>query len=139
MFNLLKRSNNFIFSRSNASIKRLQSTETPGQVTETLEASSVKTIQSSDTNTAVISDVATAAAAATNLVLKSKFSQMMETEPKEAITFARMFRHSKFVSLGDLQNKYLIGRVVDVVGDDIYIDYGGKFNCVCKRPEKNAM
>lgn len=73
-----------------------------------------------------------------NIAIKSSFSTMLESEPKEKLTFAKMFRHSKFVSLGDLQNKYLIGRVVDVVGDDLYIDYGGKFNCVCKRPEKNA-
>ena len=130
MLNLLKRSNYFISIRSNASFKRLQSTTTSSdasiQATETQVVSSVETTQPSST-----------ASAASNLVLKSKFSQMIDTEPKEAITFARMFRHSKFVSLGDLQNKFLIGRVVDVVGDDIYIDYGGKFNCICKRPEKN--
>jgi hypothetical protein len=72
------------------------------------------------------------------LELKSNFLKLIESEPKETLTFAKMFRHSKFVSLGDLQNKFLIGRVIEVVGDDLYIDYGGKFNCVCKRPEKNA-
>jgi hypothetical protein len=72
------------------------------------------------------------------LELKSNFLKLIESEPKKTLTFAKMFRHSKFVSLGDLQNKFLIGRVIEVVGDDLYIDYGGKFNCVCKRPEKNA-
>lgn len=47
-----------------------------------------------------------------------------------------MFKQSKFVALGDLENKYLIGKIVDVVGDDLYVDYGGKFNCVVKRPER---
>lgn len=52
-------------------------------------------------------------------------------------TFAQLFKESKFVQLGTLEKKTMIGRIVDVVGDDLYIDYGGKFNCVCKRPERN--
>lgn len=51
--------------------------------------------------------------------------------------FAQLFKESKFVQLGTLEQKTMIGRIVDVVGDDLYIDYGGKFNCVCKRPERN--
>ena len=51
--------------------------------------------------------------------------------------FAQLFKESKFVQLGTLEKKTVIGRIVDVVGDDLYIDYGGKFNCVCKRPGQN--
>ena len=66
-------------------------------------------------------------------------NQLIRLEEKPPnLTFAQMFRRSKFVSLGDLRNKYLIGRIVEVVGNDLYIDYGGKFNAVCKMPEKNA-
>ncbi|RMZ93150.1 28S ribosomal mitochondrial [Brachionus plicatilis] len=64
-----------------------------------------------------------------NIVEKSKASK----------SFAQMFKESNFVALGDLENKYLIGKIVDIVGDDLYIDYGGKFNCVVKRPEKGAI
>ena len=60
-----------------------------------------------------------------------------ETKPVQK-SFAQMFKESKFVALGDLEHKYLIGKIVDIVGDDLYIDYGGKFNCVVKRPEKGA-
>jgi hypothetical protein len=62
---------------------------------------------------------------------------LIKQDKQKDLTFAQMFRRSKFVSLGDLNNKYLVGRIVEVVGDDLYIDYGGKFNAVCKRPEKN--
>lgn len=58
--------------------------------------------------------------------------QAMVVQTKQ--TFAQMFRKSKFVSLGNLENKILIGKIFDIVGDDLYIDYGGKFNAVCKRP-----
>ena len=58
----------------------------------------------------------------------------LDAANKAPITFAQMFKESQFVNLGDLENKYLIGKVVNVVGDDIYIDYGGKFYCICKIP-----
>jgi hypothetical protein len=57
---------------------------------------------------------------------------------KKPVTFAKLFKDSKFVSLGNLQNKIFVGRIVDVNGDDLYIDYGGKFNCVCKKPLVNS-
>lgn len=51
------------------------------------------------------------------------------------MTFAKMFRHSKFVQLGGLKGRLLSGRIVDVVDDDLYIDYGGKFHAVVQRPQ----
>ncbi len=65
-------------------------------------------------------------------------SSLTSQNPNEKVTFAKLFKESKFVALGDLSNKYLIGRIVEVIGDDLYIDYGGKFNCICKRPLNNA-
>ena len=57
---------------------------------------------------------------------------------KKPATFAKLFKESKFVAMGNLQNKIFVGRIVDVNGDDLYIDYGGKFNCVCKKPLVNT-
>lgn len=53
---------------------------------------------------------------------------------KKKVTFEDLFRRSKFCQLGDVSGSILIGRVVDVVSNDLYIDFGGKFNCVCPRP-----
>ena len=68
--------------------------------------------------------------------------QQLESSPEAAAnppkTFETMFRQSKFVAMGDIQNKFLVGRIVDVVGEDLYIDFGGKFNCVCQLDSKNV-
>jgi hypothetical protein len=57
----------------------------------------------------------------------------------EDTKFTTLFRKSKFVQLNDIENSLLIGKIIDIVGDDLYIDYGGKFNCVCKNPFPNRM
>lgn len=53
----------------------------------------------------------------------------------EPMTFAKMFRQSKFVQLGGLKGRMVSGRIVDVVDDDLYVDFGGKFHAVVQRPQ----
>ncbi|CAF0719971.1 unnamed protein product [Adineta steineri] len=53
----------------------------------------------------------------------------------KSMTFAKMFRQSKFVQLGDLKGRLLSGRIVDVIDDDLYVDFGGKFHAVVQRPQ----
>merc|ERR1719348_530732 len=50
-------------------------------------------------------------------------------------TFAALMRNCKMTGMGDPVGKTVVGRVYHVVGDDLYIDFGHKFGCVCPVPQ----
>ena len=55
-------------------------------------------------------------------------------------SFYSLLRNSNFVKLGSLRRspKPVIGKIVHIVDDDLYIEFGGKFKAVCQRPRSQG-
>ena len=62
---------------------------------------------------------------------KSEYQQ----PPQKPLSFATMLRRSKLIEIGSAEGRHVVGTVVEVLDDDLYIDFGGKFHCVCKKPK----
>ena len=71
--------------------------------------------------------------------LYSNFHKTRSTSGAETpMTFAKMFRQSKFVGLGNQRRVKLYGKIVETTNSHLYIDYGGKFYAICERPEERG-
>lgn len=58
------------------------------------------------------------------------------TDTTSPSTFASLVRNCKFTMMGDPVGKEVVGRIYHVVEEDLYIDFGHKFGCVCRVPRE---
>ena len=64
--------------------------------------------------------------------------QTSKTDDVKPVSFASMLRRSKLIAIGKPEGRVLVGTIIETMNDDLYIDFGGKFHCVCKAPRSNA-
>ena len=72
--------------------------------------------------------------AVNSVSLCSSVGSSGSSQPQDNQTFAALMRNCKLTSVGDPVGKIVVGKIYHIVENDLYIDFGHKFGCVCKKP-----
>merc|ERR1711973_178146 len=61
-----------------------------------------------------------------------------DIDPDSREYFEQLLDSSPLMQMESFKDELLIGKIKDIVNDDLYIDYGGKFFFITQRPEKQG-
>lgn len=70
--------------------------------------------------------------------LEASRTSMKTKVEKKDYDFYTLLRNCPLTQMGDPEGRIVSGKIFHVVEDDLYIDFGGKFHCVCHRPPVNG-
>jgi Mitochondrial ribosomal protein MRP-S35 len=146
VINLLRA--NFVAWRSAASCRYYSKDELSGsKVTENVSASNPteQVTEAGDQARAPMSGLEKTFDMFHRVELASSGDQKLSSESNassesrlKSVSFASLLRRSKLMHIGDPEGRVVVGTIMETLNDDLYIDFGGKFDCVCKRPRTRA-
>ena len=58
----------------------------------------------------------------------------LDAASSENVSFAKMLKSSALVQMGDPEDALVKGVIVEIMDDNLFIDFGGKFLAVCRKP-----
>ena len=76
----------------------------------------------------------------TSSIKKDEFKELLDnssliTSSTEKDEFKELLDNSPLIKFGRCDGRDVIAKIVETCNDDLYMDFGGKFEYVCTRPE----
>jgi len=72
-----------------------------------------------------------------NILGDRYFTEAAESKQTKQ-TFKDLLDESLLMKFGRADNKCVVGKITEVCNDDLYVDFGGKFEAVVKKPEEKS-
>lgn len=72
-------------------------------------------------------------------VVDTEESEIDKINTAKELSFDELLRESPLMKFGRADQKCVVGRIVDICNDDLYVDFGGKFEAVVKKPQTTTI